>query len=675
MSDRHDIPGPPGAPEVESTVESTFRQPVRGNDLNRRIENRHISVSTSPEFIIHCLPDGMVAFVNEALCSRFSISPGDLIGKSIYDIIPQESRSQARSQHRALTPEKPVVTTEYRISDPDGGISWHQWMLIAVFEGGQNLTGYHAVGRDITERLKTERALRENEERLSFLVENMGDILWTQSLDLRTTYVSPSIFRVLGYTPEERYRQTVEEQLTPESLKVAFERLAHELEIDGRPGVDPDRSVTLELEYYHKNGSILWIENVLRAIRNDKGEVIALQGMSRDITKRRQMEEALRDSVQHLEELSITDNLTGLYNQRHFYNALTLEMTRSQRYGRSLSLMMIDIDDFKVFNDTYGHMEGDRVIEHLGAAIRRCTRKSDVACRYGGEEFVVLLPETSTVQATIMAERMREVFQAHSFHPRNGEAVHKTISIGISQCDAEEGSRSFITRADSLMYEAKRRGKNRVCTTPANTGPSRPSKAGTGMKPPAGGDAMIPDREEAVALLKAHVTDERMLAHSFASEAVMRSLARRLGKNEDLWAMAGLLHDLDIERVEGDLTRHGIEAERILRKWGYDPEMIDAVLRHNETASKLPRETDFHHALAAGETITGLITATALVQPDRKVASVKVKSVVKRMKEKAFAASVRRENILECEQLGIPLPEFVELSLAAMCGVHEQIGL
>ncbi len=675
MSDRHDIPGPSGAPEGESTVESTFRQPVRGNDLKRRIENRHISMSTSLDFIICCLPDGTVSFVNEALCSRFSLSPGDLLGRSIYDIIPQESQTQARSQHKALTPEKPVVTTEYRIADPDGEIRWYQWMLIAVFDEEQNLAGYQAVGRDITERLKTEHALRENEERLRFLVENMGDILWTQGLDLKTTYVSPSIFRVLGYTPEERYRQTVEEQLTPESLKVAYERLAHELEIDGLPGVDPDRSVTLELEYCHKNGSVLWLENVLRAIRNERGEVIALQGMSRDITKRRQMEEALRDSVQRLEELSITDGLTGLYNQRHFYNALTLEMTRSQRYGRSLSLMMIDIDDFKVFNDTYGHMEGDRVIEHLGAAIRRCTRKSDIACRYGGEEFVVLLPETSTVQATIMAERMREVFQAHPFHPRNGEKVHKTISIGISQCDEEEGSRSFITRADSLMYEAKRRGKNRVCTTPPNTGPSRPSKAGKGRKPTTGGEAMIPDREEAVALLKAHVTDERMLAHSFASEAVMRSLARRLGKNEELWAMAGLLHDLDIERVEGDLTRHGIEAERILRDWGYDPEMIDAILRHNETASKLPRETDFHHALAAGETITGLITATALVQPDRKVASVKVKSVVKRMKEKAFAASVRRENILECEQIGIPLPEFVELSLAAMCGVHEQIGL
>jgi len=186
---------------------------------------------------------------------------------------------------------------------------------------------------------------------------------------------------------------------------------------------------------------------------------------------------------------------------------------------------------------------------------------------------------------------------------------------------------------------------------------------------------LIPDRQEAVTLLEAHVRDGRMRSHSYASEAVMRALARRLGKDEDLWGMAGLLHDLDIELVEGDLTRHGLEAVRILRDRGYDAEMIDAILRHNETASQLPRETDFQHALAAGETITGLITATAMVQPDRKVASVKVKSVVKRMKEKAFAASVRRENILECEAIGIPLPEFAELSLAAMCDVHDRLGL
>jgi predicted hydrolase (HD superfamily) len=186
---------------------------------------------------------------------------------------------------------------------------------------------------------------------------------------------------------------------------------------------------------------------------------------------------------------------------------------------------------------------------------------------------------------------------------------------------------------------------------------------------------VIPDRREAVTLLEEHVRDVRLLAHSYASEAVLRALARHLGQNEDLWGTTGLLHDLDIELVEGDLTRHGLEAERMLSERGYDPDMVEAILLHNETASKRPRETALQHALAAGETITGLITATAMVQPDRKLASVKVKSVVKRMKEKAFAASVRRENILECEKIGITLAEFVELSLAAMVSIHEKLGL
>ena len=182
-------------------------------------------------------------------------------------------------------------------------------------------------------------------------------------------------------------------------------------------------------------------------------------------------------------------------------------------------------------------------------------------------------------------------------------------------------------------------------------------------------------REEAVILLRQYIEDERMLNHSYASEAVMRALARRLGADEEKWGLAGLLHDLDIEKVQGDLTVHGLEASRILSEQGVDPEVVDAVKMHNERVAGVKRTTVFQHALAAGETITGLISATALVYPDKKLASVKVKSVTKRMKEKAFAASVRRENILECEKIGLPLEEFAALALGAMQQIHEQIGL
>ena len=186
---------------------------------------------------------------------------------------------------------------------------------------------------------------------------------------------------------------------------------------------------------------------------------------------------------------------------------------------------------------------------------------------------------------------------------------------------------------------------------------------------------MSSSREEALALLKRYIKNDRMLGHSLATEAVMRALALRLEEDPERWGIAGLLHDLDLEVVGGDLTRHAQETARILLAEGYDTETIEAIKRHNEMLEGNKRETTFQHALAAGETITGLITATAMVYPDKKLASVQVKSVVKRMKEKAFAASVNRDTILECEAVGIPIGEFAEICLRAMQGISDDLGL
>lgn len=182
-------------------------------------------------------------------------------------------------------------------------------------------------------------------------------------------------------------------------------------------------------------------------------------------------------------------------------------------------------------------------------------------------------------------------------------------------------------------------------------------------------------RDEALGLLQRYIKNDRMLGHCYATEAVMRALARRLGRDEERWALTGLLHDLDVELTNADLTIHGRETERLLGEQGMDEESIDAIVMHNEVLTGEKRATEFQHALAAGETITGMIVATALVYPDKKLASVKAKSVTKRMKEKAFAASVNRDIILECEKIGIPLDEFVELSLEAMRGVADRLGL
>lgn len=183
-------------------------------------------------------------------------------------------------------------------------------------------------------------------------------------------------------------------------------------------------------------------------------------------------------------------------------------------------------------------------------------------------------------------------------------------------------------------------------------------------------------REEALKLLYTHIKNERTIAHCLASEAVMRAVAARLGEDADRWGLAGLLHDLDVELTQGDMVKHSMITADMLKSHGIDEEILEAIMLHNEGAAHgRARSTRFHHALAAGETITGLITATALVYPDKKVAGVKPKSIVKRMKEKAFAASVNRETILECEKAGLNLEEFVVIALDAMKKIGPEIGL
>jgi putative nucleotidyltransferase with HDIG domain len=166
---------------------------------------------------------------------------------------------------------------------------------------------------------------------------------------------------------------------------------------------------------------------------------------------------------------------------------------------------------------------------------------------------------------------------------------------------------------------------------------------------------MILTYETAIGLLHQYVKNDKMIYHCLASEAVMRALAIRLGEDEDKWGMAGLLHDLDVETTNADPLVHGTKTEVLLKDYDVNADILDAIRMHNEVSAGKERTTKFQHALAAGETITGLIFATTYVYPDRKLTSVKSKSVVKRMKEKMFAASVKRENILECEKIGIPI--------------------
>lgn len=179
--------------------------------------------------------------------------------------------------------------------------------------------------------------------------------------------------------------------------------------------------------------------------------------------ERAELFERIQQANERLELLAITDGLTGLYNHRCFQQRLHEEVERALRYRIPLSCMIFDVDNFKLFNDTYGHLTGDGILSEIAKRTTRSVRRSDIVARYGGEEFVVIMPQTAAEGASAQAERVREEIAAHPF-PVNHDGVSVTVSVGVAVLDHERNmdSEGLILNADRALYEAKRTGKNKV---------------------------------------------------------------------------------------------------------------------------------------------------------------------------------------------------------------------
>jgi len=195
------------------------------------------------------------------------------------------------------------------------------------------------------------------------------------------------------------------------------------------------------------------------------------------VLKERELTNERIRMMEKLQKLAITDGLTRLYNSRSFYSQLELEVDRFNRYQHPLTLLLLDIDHFKDYNDKYGHLEGDKVLVRFSQIIRTCLRTNDSAYRYGGEEFTVILPETAGEEARTVAQRIRAALEAEPFSPEDGEEVTVTISIGLTEYHAKEELSTFIQRADQAMYRSKRSGRNKVSMLYAEESPETAGKS------------------------------------------------------------------------------------------------------------------------------------------------------------------------------------------------------
>ncbi|GGC01593.1 sensor domain-containing diguanylate cyclase [Marinobacterium zhoushanense] len=290
------------------------------------------------------------------------------------------------------------------------------------------------------------------------LLESTKAIPWKINWETKAfEYIGPQIEDLLGWSRES---WATAQDWIDRIHEAERERTAHNCIALSEDGVDHEadyRALTAEGDY-------VWVRDVVHVIR-DKGVTKALVGFIFDISERKAMEEELRQANKKLEMLSFQDGLTGVANRRLYDETLDREWARAMRNGSTISLIVIDIDHFKDYNDQCGHLQGDECLKLVAGALQEIvSRSTDFFARYGGEEFVLLLPDTGREAARDIAERCRrKVLDLSIPHPASSVGQVLTISAGVSSLvPGEANSRSDLFRiADRMLYQAKRNGRNR----------------------------------------------------------------------------------------------------------------------------------------------------------------------------------------------------------------------
>ncbi|SDF66847.1 GGDEF domain-containing protein [Terriglobus roseus] len=285
--------------------------------------------------------------------------------------------------------------------------------------------------------------------------EHSADLVCRIGLDYRTCYVSPASRSILGFAPEEISGRSAAEIIHPEDLPAALAA--------GQRRLQGDESQATEMRVRNRQGEWVWLEMRGSVLRDAEGTPLEFLVIFRDISERKKME-------MQLQRLAMTDGLTELPNRRAFDEALEREWRRVLREGTQASLLLLDVDHFKGFNDEYGHVAGDDCLRAVAHAVRAVTKRpADMVARYGGEELAVILPGTDLQGALHMAGLVRCAVESLDIaHATNEEGQGRvTVSIGVATALSRDGGRmkmpeSLLMAADSALYKAKLHGRNRV---------------------------------------------------------------------------------------------------------------------------------------------------------------------------------------------------------------------